>query len=200
LIKAEVDKGTLKAIENRLDKMSNKAPMVMKQAINETAKQARIQLAKTAQKQYSIKTGRFNKAMEIKKAAVSRPEAIIRATGEVLEIKEFKISPNKYTTGASRPNVTKGKVYRNGSLKKLQKGNLKAFVSKFKNGHVAVVQRVPGKKMKSDPKKDFIKKLLSPSIPKILGNEEKVFGIVEPDISKNLKLNLEKYTLRALGE
>lgn len=198
MITTEVDKGTLRAIEKRLGDLSNKAPTVMKQAVNETAKQARVQLAKTAQKQYSIKIGRFNKAMEIKRAIVSNPEAIIRATGEVLEIKEFKISPNKYTTGANRPNITKGKVYRSGSLKKLQKGSLKAFVAKFKNGHVAVVQRVPGKKMKSDPKKDFIKKLLSPSIPNMLGNEEKVYGIVEPDIQNNLQANLSKYINKIL--
>lgn len=198
MINVEVDKGSLKSIERRLGELSSKAPTVMKQAVNETAKQARVQLGKTAQKQYSIKTGRFNKSMEIKRAVVSRPEAIIRATGKVLEIKEFKISPNKYATGADRPNITKGKVYRSGSLKKLQKGNLKAFVAKFKNGHIAVVQRVPGKKMKSDPKKDFIKKLLSPSIPKMLGSEEKVYGIVEPDIQANLQANLSKYINKLL--
>lgn len=198
MITAKVEKGTLKNIEKKLGVLSGKTRTVMKQAVNETAKQARVQLAKTAQRQYAIKTGRFNKAMKIKKAVVSRPEAVIKATGEVLELREFKISPNKYITGKNRPNITKGKVYRKGSLKKLQKGNLKAFVTKFKNGHVAVVQRVPGKKMKSNPKKDFIKKLLSPSIPKMLGNEIKVYGIVRKDIQANLRINLKKYMDKTL--
>ena len=193
MIKVEISSGTLKNIENRLGDMSAKAPSIMKKAVNETAKQARKQLSQEAQKQYSVKTGRFNRAMKIRSASVSKPEATIITTGEVMEIKDFKVSPNKYSTGSERPNITKGKVYRTGNLKNLQKGNLKAFIAKFKSGHVAVVQRVPGKKMKSNPKKEFIKKLLSPSIPTMIGKGDKVFGIVEPDIELNLQNDLSKY-------
>jgi hypothetical protein len=45
-----------------------------------------------------------------------------------------------------------------------------------------------------------LKILYSPSIPKMLGNEQKVFGIVEPDINQNLRLNLAKYIHEVLEE
>ena len=195
MIKVEVDKRTMRSIEFKLGKLSSKAPTVMKKAINDTAKQARKQLAMEAQKQYSIKFGRFNKTMRIKNASIASPVAIIKTTGQSLEIMDFKASPNKYLTGDNKPDVIKGKVYRKGRLKNLQRGNLKSFIVKFKNGHVSVVQRV---KKGSEPEKSklghrYIKKLLSPSIPTMLGNEAKVYGIVKPVIENNLKINLQKH-------
>lgn len=165
----------------------------MKRAINETAKQARKQLATEAQKKYVMKTGRFNKAMTLRNATNSSMEAIIGSTGGVTELKDFKVSPAKPATGNSRPSVVKGKGLKANSMKKLQKGDLKAFVTKFKSGHVSVVQRRGDKRL---PLKIFY----STSIPKMLGNENTVYGIVEPDIQKNLQKNLEKYISQALGE
>lgn len=199
MIEFKVEDNALKSIEQKLGDLSSKAPTVMKKAVNETAKQARKQLASEAQKKYAVKSGSFNKAMKIKNATVRKPEAIITATGQVQELRDFKVSTNRYATGADRPNLTKGKVLKNGSLKPLEVGGVKAFITKFRSGHVAVVQRVPGKKMKSNPKKEFIKKLLSPSIPTMIGNEEKVYGIVEPDIAENLKANINKH-IQALLE
>lgn len=193
MIRVEVEKATIQSIEKKLNTLDKKMPDVLKQAINETAKQARKQLTTEAQRTYVIKTGRFNKAMTMKKATKSHLEAVIGATGSVTELKDFKVSPSKYATGEKRPSVIKAKGLRANGMKALQKGDLKAFVAKFANGHQSVVQRRGKARL---PLKVFY----SSSMPKMLGNEEKVFGIVGPDINTNLKLNLEKYISKALGE
>lgn len=191
MITVEVEKRTIQSIEKKLDSMGKKPHEIMKKAINDTAKQARKKLAEEAQKTYVMKSGRFNKAMSVKNASISNLEAIIGATGAVTELKDFKVSPARFYTGANRPDVIKGKGLRKNNMKKLQMGDLKAFVAKFTNGHLSVVQRRTKDRLP-------LKKFLSPSIPKMLGNEQKVFGLVEPDIYKNLQINLEKHILQVL--
>jgi hypothetical protein len=193
LITVEVEKNTLRALEKKLDSAGKKIPNVMKKAINETAKQARKQLASEAQKTYVIKSGRFNKSMTLKNATNGHLEAIIGSTGRVTELKDFKVSPSRFTTGESRPSIVKGKGLRSNSMKKLQKGDIKAFIVKFASGHVSVAQRLGKKRLP-------VKILYSTSIPKMLGNEQKVYGLVEPDIYKNLQMNLKKYISQALEE
>lgn len=198
MIEFKVEENSLKAIEKKLGSLSDQAPKVMKKAVNDTAKEARKKLANQAKIRYTVKAGSFNKAMKIKNASITKPEAIITATGQVQELMDFKASPKKVANGAERPNLTKGKVLKSSSMKPLQMGNLKAFVTQFRNGHTSVVQRVPGKRMESNPKKNFIKKLLSPSIPTMIGNEKEVYGIVEPDIAEDLKENINKHINKLL--
>lgn len=191
MIKVDIQSITLKDIEKKLDNLSNKSPEVLKNSINDTAKQARKQISLQAQKTYVMKTGRFNKAMKIKNASKTKLEAIIGATGSVTELKDFKVSPAKVAPKDNKPDVVKGKGLKQSSMKKLQKGDLKAFVARFANGHVSVVQRRTDKRFP-------LKKFLSPSLPKMLGNEEKVYGIVQPDIYKNLQDNIEKHISKVL--
>ena len=74
----------LAEIEKKLGDMRNEAPKVLKNAINQTAKQARKELATEAQKKYVVKSGRFNKAMKIKKATARNFAAIIKTTGKAM--------------------------------------------------------------------------------------------------------------------
>ena len=182
----------LSKIQSQLGKMRNEAPKVLKKAVNETAKQARKDLSDKAQKTYVVKSSRFNKAMKIKNATIRKPEALIRATGQVMGLKEFRVRPATIPKNENRPEVVKAKVLKSGKMKSLQMGNLKAFVTKFENGHLAVVQR-KGKKRYP------IKTLSANSIPIMIRNEKRVYGVVEPNIKKNLKENVEKQIKIALG-
>ena len=68
-----------------------------------------------------------------------------------------------------------------GGLKQLIYGNIKAF--KGPNGQIyqrRSTARLP------------IKKLSSNSIPKMIGNEEKVYGVVKPSIDRNLQHYVEQ--------
>ena len=93
MIQIEYDRNMLAKIERRLGRMKSEAPKVLKNAINQTAKQARKDLAAEAQKTYVVKSGRFNKAMKIKNATAGSLEATIKATGAPMELKDYKVSP-----------------------------------------------------------------------------------------------------------
>ena len=108
-----------------------------------------------------------------------------------LPFKDFKVSPASPRTGAARPDVVKAKVLKASGMKALQKGDIKAFVVRFKSGHVDVAQR-------QGPPRLPIKTLYSNSIPKMLGNEKRVFKVVKPNINKNLQENIDKQVRKIL--
>lgn len=191
MITYEYDAKTLAQVEKKLGALKSEAPKALKNAINATARQARKELVQEARKTYVVKIGRFNKAMTIKNATKSSLEAIIKTKGAPLELKDFKVSPASVKTGAARPSMTKGKVLASGGMKNLQKGDIKAFVVKFTSEHATVVQRRGSSRLP-------IKTLYSNSIPKMIGNEKKVYGIVKPNIESNLQENIAKQVKKIL--
>lgn len=201
MINIDIDKGQLNHIEVRLGNLSGKTPDVLKNAINQTATQVRERLASEAQKEYTIKTARFKKEMRISRASNQKLRGIIRATGEVQSIRDFNVSPSEYNPKNRGTDAVMAQIMNSGKLISLQKGNLKAFVSKFKNKHIAVVQRVEKGKVPARSKlgSRYVKKLFSPSIPVMLGNEKRVYGKIEPDIKEYLRENINKQIARILG-
>ena len=185
------DNGMVQTIANQLGEYADKAPTVLKQALNATAKDVRSMLAEQAKEIYIVQKSKFNKAMKIKNASARKLEALIVTAGAPLELIDFKTNPKKPSAGSARPDVMTGKVLVQSSMKRLEMGNLKAFVAKFKSGHVSIVQR-------KGPERLPVKKLLSPSIPKMIGNEKQVYGEVEPKIAELLDANIRKYIARTL--
>ena len=166
--------------------MKAKEPQALKNAVNATARDAKKELADKAKETYAVKSPRFKKAIAQKNATASNPTATLKITGAVNELADFKYKDNTSTDAA------RGKVLKASGLKSLQKGNLKAFITKFGSGHVSVVQRKGTSRLP-------LKKLLSPSIPTMVGNEAKVYGIVKPNIEKNLQKNIQKQIDKILG-
>lgn len=191
MITFEYDGDTLAKVEKKLGSLKSEAPKALKNAINQTAKQARKELAQEAQKTYVVKSGRFNKAMTIKNATAGSLEAVIKAKGAPMELKDFKVSPATARTGAAQPSITKAKVLAASGMKGLQKGDIKAFVSKFASGHASVAQRWGRERLP-------LKVLYSNSIPKMLGNEKRVFKVVKPNINKHLQENIDKQVRKIL--
>ena len=92
------------------------------------------------------------------------------------DIMAFMTRPNQGTGAAA------AQVLASGGMKSLEKGDLKAFVTTFASGHTAIVQRDPPKQYGSgrgtragrygaNADMTRIKKLLSPAVPFMLGNE-----------------------------
>lgn len=181
LISFEFDQQLLGVIEDALGDLKSESRKVSKNAVNKTAKQAKERLAEKAKETYVVKKTRFTKAMATKNATAANPTSTIKITGEQMELKDFKASPATYRP-KNRPSVTKAKVLLSSSMKPLQAGS-KAFLVKFTNGHVSIVQRTTKRRYP-------LKKLLSNSIPKMVGSQERVFGIVEPDIYDDLMANI----------
>lgn len=186
LIEFEVDQTQLQRIELKLKDMKAKAPQALKNAVNATARDAKKDLANKAKETYAVKSPRFQKAIAMKNATAANPTATLKITGAVNELADFKFKANEGT------NAARGKVLKSSGLKTLQKGNLKAFIAKFGSGHTSVVQRKGASRLP-------LKKMLSPSIPIMVGNEAKVYGIVRPNIEDNLQKNIQKQIDKILG-
>lgn len=204
MIKVNVSPLYVKEIEHKLGRLKAETQKVLAKAVNVTAKQARKELQTEAKKTYTVKASKFNKAMKIKNATKSRQEATIIAKGSTMPLSDFKITPKAPVQNGT--DAASAKVLKANKIKSLVLGggeksgkDLKAFVAKFASGHVAVVQRVPGKKMKSK-NKEALKEFYSVSIPKMIGNEKRVYGKVKPVISNNLKANIDIQIKKVIGE
>lgn len=191
-------------IRKMLEKLGNQktAGQALQKALNETAKQARELLGNKAQETYTVKQAGFNETMKIKKATPGRLEASIRTEGEPLELTNFEVSDGGGTIRV--------RVLKSGGLKPLKKGRLTSFVNnvaragqvrkksskKGKKGsavrHYAVAQRLGKERLE-------IKTFYGNSIPVMLGNEKRVYGVTEPYITGHLQENLRKYISQALG-
>ena len=205
MIHYQVDMQDLTEIESALGMMKDKSKMVLRTAINNTAKQTVVLLADEANKEYYISKSKVKKTISTKKATVGKLEAFVISSEPVNELYDFKVNPRTYIRGGGVPGGYKGNVRRDKSASKLvlKPGaggdQYKAFVVRYKSGHMTVGQRVPGKRMKSNSKKEFVKTLLSPSTPNILGYEQGVYGVVEPQMYDMLQQNIQTQIQRYLG-
>lgn len=215
LIQFEYDERLLSAIEKALGNLKGESRNVLKRAVNITARQAKADLADKARETYVVKKTRFTKAMRTKNATQAKPEATIHVTGKQMELYEFKSSPARARPGKARPDVVKAKVLLSRSLRPLQKGDLKAFLVTFdnnkprkkKDGTVREAANGQGKAQKKNhttiaqrqgASRFPIKKLLSNSIPKMIGSQKRVYGVVEPNIYQNLMKNIRAEIDRVL--
>lgn len=178
----------IRSIAGKLGNLSKDTPIVLKLAINETAKKTRKLMAKEAQKAYVIKLGSANKYMKIKKATANKPVAVISSKGSPTIVNDHKISPAKMQTGENRPSILKAKVLRKSKMKPLQRDGVKAFLTKFTNSglhKVGVVERV-GKERYP------IKPIYSPAISQMLGSERNVLNVIQPEVGEILQKEITR--------
>jgi len=153
----------------------------MADALNKTATSARKKLAQKAQAEYTIKTGGFNKSMQIKKANAGNLQAVIRSTGDTINIKRFKTRSNTKSAGS------KAQIVQGGGLKELRKDGGKAFnLSGFVAARTSA-SRLP------------IESFYSKSVPYMIGSERRVYGVLEPEINADLYKFMQQQIARAIG-
>ena len=205
MIHFQVDMQDLTRIESALGMMKDKSKMVLRTAINNTAKQTVTLLVDEANREYHITKSKVKKTISTKKATTGTLTAVITSTEPVNELYDFKVNPRTYIRGGGVRGGYKGNVRRDKPATKLvlkpgaSGDKYRAFVVRYQSGHITVGQRVPGKKMKSKPHKEFVKTLLSPSTPNMLGYEEGVYGVVEPKMYDMLQQNIQIQIQRYLG-
>ena len=90
MIKYEFDPVSLAKVEKKLGNLKSKAPQALKNAINMTARKARTDLKKAAQKQYTAKSGDLSRGMKLSSASVGNLQAVIYVRGQPLHITHFK--------------------------------------------------------------------------------------------------------------
>lgn len=201
------DSDIMSQIERKLGALSSEKYKVLKNALNQTASQAKKDLVEKAKKEYTVKSGAASqrkKNIDVQRATNSHPDATIVAKGTTLDLKSsFKTTAPK--TGA------KAQVTQSGALKLIQSQRgtkAKAFLTTFSSKHTAIVQRQDGKqygkgaseriaKWGTGADMTAIKSLLSISFPKMVGGE-KVYGALAPEIYENLMENLQKEIRKVL--
>lgn len=195
-IRFSVDVEDYVLVMDAFGRIRNKTPLQVRNAINTTQKELVKFLAKQTNRKYIAKQSEIKGSIKSTKATTTKLEAVIKSTSPMTEMYGRKISDRELHwpfNSSPRPTRIKGKVLREESLKKLElrpgaKDAYKAFVARFQNKHVTVVQRVPGKRMKSKPWKEALKKLLAPADPMMVG---KVYDEETPEVSKILEKHIQ---------
>lgn len=184
----EWDQGMLHKIERKLGNMKSQAPRVFALGLNDTARQARRDLATKAQQAYAVKVGGFTKYIRLTAASSGSLEAWLRVNGSNLPLTQ------KYFS------VRGGKGPKGGPLQTLVKRSSGVHTwgpGAFNNvlggsGHKGAAER-------KQPTRLPIHAVYTTSIPAMVGNEKEVYGIVEPNIMTNLQKNVERHIARILS-
>ena len=208
-----VEAANLKDIEAALGETKDKAKAVLKAAINNAAKQIDKQMINETKKTYRYPRGQsgsvantveeLKRANTLKKAKVKDLSAAVVVKGATSELLGFRVSPTLYVPGGGSPEWYKASVRRGESMKRvaLRPGaagdKYKAFIVRYKSGHYALAQRVPGKRMKSNPHKEAIKSLLSISAPK--AEEIAYRDGIEDDVHDILQRSIQEQMRRLTG-
>lgn len=190
IIEVSVDEYMLRAVELKLKTLHKKAPRALKNALNATAREAKKDLAKLAQEQYTIKTAKFKKNIKQKNATISKPVAILNVNGKMNQLESFQTRKNTKRL-AAKARGRQDRTLQEIASRHGQAGGGKAFITTFSSGHTAIAQRVGLERL---PLKGFF----GPSDPEMVGNE-KVYGKVEPDIQKLLYKNISRQIDKILG-
>lgn len=167
------------------------APNILKNALNSTARKVRTQLIKDAKARYALSsTDPLKKegqgAPKVLTASAANLTATVRSRGPMQDIMAFMTQPNTRTAAAA------AQVLNSGGMKKLEKGNLKAFVTTFASGHTAIVQRRGQSRLP-------VKKLLSPAVPHMMGNDE-AREQAEAMAYETLQSEIQKRIQKVLGK
>lgn len=194
----------LHEIESELGMLRDKSKIVLRGAINETAKLVNEGMISGAHQRYIFKKRKadIKKANTVKRAKVSNLEARVEANGPQNELLDFRVQPSTYFPGSKgAPSWIKARALRSEKFKRIalrpnaSGDKYKAFVVKYQSGHLALAQRVPGKRMKSNPHKEALKSLLSLSVPKMeaVAYDEKLDGKVEDILAAHIETQIEKF-------
>lgn len=183
MITYEWDHADLSYIQRKLGDMRAQAPRAMRDAVNNTAKTARMKLLKAAQERYTIKSGRFKSKAEITYATLANPTALIKFRGKPPTVTSFHATAPK--SGG------KAEVLSGSGLKMLVgPKRLKAFMAKK-----VMFQRVGKERLP-------LKKISGPSVPKqiemVYGGKNLSRTPVKEEINKLLQANVEKQIKRFL--
>lgn len=176
---------TYNAIQKRLNELGKGDSMrtVMRKAINELATDTKNTLHREVRARYTIQASEFKKAdIRKKSASARRLEAHLRVRGPSVAIYKYK------NEGNSEHEAAKAMIIKSGTMKELERNaggrSYKAFIAKMESGHEGIFQRVPNKKMKSNPQKDAIKELMSLSEAKAAGKvyEQEIDGDMQGEL------------------
>lgn len=201
MIKVEPTPALYIALKKRLDEMGKGeyAKEVMRKAIRETAKSMQERIHAETRAMYTIKKSAFKKSdIRVKNPTKNQMRAILEVEGEPLALKgSYSSRKNAKRKGASALIMSGGRMK---ELKMESGGHTyKAFVATMTNvskdgkvsRHAGIFQRVPGKYMKKDPRREAIKQIYGPAKSKAA--ERAYQERIASDAKEELSYRLHKH-------
>lgn len=161
-------------VMTQLGKMQKKAPMVIRSAVNDTAKDAKKQNDKLTKRTYTAK-GSIN-PLKYTAATVGNLTAVLRDRGRNISISHF-------STYAGKRAVT-AVINRNHGRQIIGKYGNKAFSNDLANGGSGIAVRVSASRLP-------IEKMASISSPVMHGNKQ-TWGTIEDAVHQSLYRNIQK--------
>ncbi len=208
LIDIQIEQEEIAKIRRRLGELQGKSPSILKKEINKAAEQMKKSLSREAKKKYAnTDVGMFREAMEISKATVGSPVALIEAKGRPRSLLKFQ------TAGGTDGGSASAKVFRTSKLEELTntkvQPNIKSFIAKISNKkkgsdesveHEGVFQRVEKGRAPASSKlgRRYIRELKGPSIPHMLGLRSFPEEVKE-DTMAQLHRSIENHVAQMLG-
>lgn len=214
-----------KEVAKALGSIPQKAPLVIRNAVNETAKDARKVMIREAKQRYVVNgAGRrhLNDLKVRQKARVSDLGAELHIGGPSQkdamknDLGYFKVIPHKSFVGgnvANAPKHFRAKVLRAGGMHPLDgvRGKLsKGFLLQFKSGHVGMVQRkigvesdrkitVKSKVPRWPSKNGIVEQLQTMGSPSAAAMHHVIWQQVEPQVQDTLEKKLETSIQKTLA-
>ncbi|MGN0706581.1 MAG: hypothetical protein ACI4JC_01095 [Faecalibacterium sp.] len=181
------------------------APNILQKALASTATKTRNRLIKEAGNRYDLSKPEVLREESKVVRNSSDTSATIMSVGGMRDIMDFMTQPNTDTAAAA------ARVLSSSSMTEIESNGIKAFVTHFSSGHMAIVQRRSEEKYTSagaaerakkyGEKADMtkIKKLLSPAVPFMLGSPDAVstaqkltLELLNDEIEKQIKKALDE--------
>lgn len=156
------DGGAIERASKLLSEVPGGIEKALVGAVNHSAQKGKTQAVKEVRARYTAKAGDIRKTMKVNRASRSNIEAEIVSRGPVLGLSHYKYAPNQDTTGSNRQQIRV-------SIKR--EGGLKPLGNSFVWGGL-IMERLGAT---SHP----VGKMLGPSIPSIMKNQEIVDAVLE---------------------
>lgn len=157
-IRIVVDDAELQRVQQKLGELQHKAPNVIASALNRSISNIKANVPKEVRKDYNVKATDVKETLKVFKASASKLQGEVKSSGRILGLDKFKVSPK--TVNPKRKSQLKIAVKKNGS-----KQVLGAFIASINGTKVFKrdgTARLP------------ISRLMGPSIPQMIGNQETV--------------------------
>ncbi len=178
----EINDKEFERVKTVLASVPKGAARAVSSAVNRAASAARAEAVKQVRAQYIVKAQDVRSPISIEKASPSGLMATLRASGRVIPLSKFRISPkNPPQSRLLRAQVKRGSA--GGLLRH-------AFVARMSTGHIGAYMRKTSRRLP-------IRELFGPSVPHMIGNKE-VMGKIEERATEVLDDRLEHEIARLL--
>ncbi|MCE4048027.1 phage tail protein [Bacillus sp. Au-Bac7] len=155
----DIDRTLLSNVQNRLGPFPNKAPDVITRALNRAMTNVAASISREVRQEYNIKASDVKNTLSKTRASKSRLSAIVTSRGQVIPIDRFKVSPK--TVQPRRKKPIKMAVKKGSGLVAV-KGPFVVNINGIKVFRREGEKRLP------------VKRVMGPSVPQMIGNQEVV--------------------------